>query len=70
MSLKGHLRRRRQGGAREPMSGFPQDLTRAFGAVSAVEDALSPFGVCIAQTPVTPQKLLELIAGHKGAAAH
>ena len=33
--------------------------------VSAIEDALSPFGVHIAQAPVTPAKLVELIA--KGA---
>ena len=32
---------------------------------SAIEDALSPFGVHIAQAPVTPAKLVELIA--KGA---
>src|SRR5262245_14154434 len=30
--------------------------------ISAIEDALQPFGVRIAQVPVTPQKLVELIA--------
>ena len=30
--------------------------------VSAIEDALEPFGVHIAQVPLTPHKLLELIA--------
>ena len=29
--------------------------------ISAIEDALQPFGVRIAQVPVTPQKLVELI---------
>jgi hypothetical protein len=29
--------------------------------ISAIEDALQPFGVRIAQTPITPQKLVELI---------
>jgi carbon-monoxide dehydrogenase large subunit len=33
--------------------------------ISAIEDALVPFGVHIAQAPVTPAKLVELIA--KGA---
>jgi aerobic carbon-monoxide dehydrogenase large subunit len=33
----------------------------AAAIISAVEDALAPFGVCIAQTPITPQKLVELI---------
>jgi carbon-monoxide dehydrogenase large subunit len=37
--------------------------------VSAVEDALSPFGVHIAQMPITPHKLLEMIARAKGRGA-
>jgi carbon-monoxide dehydrogenase large subunit len=37
--------------------------------VSAVEDALSPFGVEIAQMPITPHKLLEMIAQAKGRGA-
>jgi hypothetical protein len=35
--------------------------------ISAIEDALSPFNVRIAQTPVPPQKLVELIADAKAA---
>ena len=31
--------------------------------ISAVEDALAPFGVHIAESPVTPERLVELIAG-------
>jgi aerobic carbon-monoxide dehydrogenase large subunit len=34
----------------------------AAALISAIEDALRPFGVRIRQVPVTPQKLLELIA--------
>lgn len=37
--------------------------------VSAVEDALSPFGVHIAQMPIMPHKLLEMIAQAKGRGA-
>ena len=37
--------------------------------VSAVEDALAPFGVRIAQMPITPHKLLEMIAQAKGSGA-
>jgi carbon-monoxide dehydrogenase large subunit len=37
--------------------------------VSAVEDALSPFGVHVAQMPITPHKLLEMIAQAKGRSA-
>ena len=33
--------------------------------VSAIEDALRPFGVRIAQTPVTPARLVELIAASR-----
>jgi carbon-monoxide dehydrogenase large subunit len=33
----------------------------AAAVISAIEDALAPFGVRIAQTPITPQKLVELI---------
>ena len=33
----------------------------AAAIISAIEDALAPFGVRIAQTPITPQKLVELI---------
>ena len=34
----------------------------AAAVISAIEDALRPFGVRIGQVPVTPQKLVELIA--------
>jgi carbon-monoxide dehydrogenase large subunit len=37
----------------------------AAAVISAIEDALAPFGVRIAQTPITPQKLVELI-GNSG----
>ena len=29
--------------------------------VGAVENALSPFGVRIAETPITPQRIVELV---------
>jgi aerobic carbon-monoxide dehydrogenase large subunit len=37
-------------------------IPAAAAVISAIEDALTPFGVRIAQTPVMPQKLVELIA--------
>jgi len=37
-------------------------IPTAAAVISAIEDALQPFGVRIAQTPVTPHKLVELIA--------
>jgi len=40
-------------------------IPTAAAVISAVEDALAPFGVHIAQTPVMPQKILELIAEAK-----
>ena len=36
-------------------------IPAAAAIISAIEDALSPFGVRIAQMPVLPHKLLELI---------
>jgi aerobic carbon-monoxide dehydrogenase large subunit len=46
-------------------------IPAAAAVISAIEDALSPFNVRIAQMPVTPPKLVELIgrarAGSKGA---
>jgi aerobic carbon-monoxide dehydrogenase large subunit len=42
-------------------------IPAAAAIISAVEDALTPFGVHIAQVPITPHKLLELIAGGKRA---
>ena len=37
-------------------------IPTAAAVISAIEDALEPFGVRIAQMPITPPKLLELIA--------
>ena len=36
-------------------------IPTAAAIISAIEDALEPFGVHIAQTPITPAKLVELI---------
>jgi carbon-monoxide dehydrogenase large subunit len=44
-------------------AGEVSTIPTAAAVISAVEDALSPFNVRIAQVPVTPQKLLALIAG-------
>jgi carbon-monoxide dehydrogenase large subunit len=40
-------------------------IPAAAAVLSAVEDALSPFGVQVTQTPLPPQRILELIAGAK-----
>jgi hypothetical protein len=37
-------------------------IPTAAAVISAIEDALQPFGVRIAQCPVTPHRLVELIA--------
>jgi aerobic carbon-monoxide dehydrogenase large subunit len=37
-------------------------IPAAAAVISAIEDALAPFGVRLAQTPLTPQRILELIA--------
>jgi aerobic carbon-monoxide dehydrogenase large subunit len=42
-------------------AGEVSTIPTAAAVISAVEDALQPFGVRIAQTPITPQKLVELI---------
>jgi carbon-monoxide dehydrogenase large subunit len=42
-------------------AGEVSTIPVAAAVISAIEDALQPFGVRIAQTPVTPQKLVELI---------
>jgi carbon-monoxide dehydrogenase large subunit len=44
-------------------AGEVSTIPTAAAVISAIEDALSPFNVRIAQTPVPPQKILELIAG-------
>ena len=41
-------------------------IPAAAAVMGAIEDALSPFGVRITQTPLPPQKILELIAAAKG----
>src|SRR5205823_14634787 len=46
-------------------AGEVSTIPTAAAVIPAIEDALSPFGVRIAQTPVMPQKLMELIAGAK-----
>ncbi len=42
-------------------AGEVSTIPTAAAVIAAIEDALQPFGVQIAQTPVTPQKLVELI---------
>jgi carbon-monoxide dehydrogenase large subunit len=34
--------------------------------VAAVESALAPFGVTIAEAPITPQRIVELLGEHSG----
>jgi carbon-monoxide dehydrogenase large subunit len=41
-------------------------IPAAAAVISAIEDALTPFGVRIAQTPIPPHKLLELIKAGRG----
>jgi carbon-monoxide dehydrogenase large subunit len=43
-------------------AGEVSTIPTAAAVISAIEDALQPFGVRIAQTPVMPAKLVELIA--------
>jgi carbon-monoxide dehydrogenase large subunit len=43
-------------------AGEVSTIPTAAAVISAIEDALQPFGVRIAQTPVTPARLVELIA--------
>jgi len=42
-------------------AGEVSTIPTAAAVISAVEDALTPFGVRIAQTPILPQRLMELI---------
>ncbi|MEA2987616.1 MAG: aerobic carbon-monoxide dehydrogenase large subunit [Alphaproteobacteria bacterium] len=46
-------------------AGEVSTIPTAAAVISAVEDALQPFGVRIAQTPVSPQKLVELIGDRR-----
>ena len=45
-------------------------IPAAAAIISAVEDALAPFGVHIAQVPIMPYKLVELIAAARQAGGH
>ena len=51
-------------------AGEVSTIPAAGAVISAIENALEPFGVHIAQTPIPPPKLLELIAGGKGSDGH
>jgi carbon-monoxide dehydrogenase large subunit len=45
-------------------AGEVSTIPTAAAVIAAIEDALQPFGVRLAQTPVTPQKLVELITSN------
>jgi carbon-monoxide dehydrogenase large subunit len=45
-------------------------IPAAAAIISAVEDALKPFGVHIAQVPIPPYKLVELIAAGRRERGH
>jgi carbon-monoxide dehydrogenase large subunit len=45
-------------------AGEVSTIPTAAAIISAIEDALQPFGVRIAQTPIMPAKLVEMI--HNG----
>ncbi|MGH6770613.1 MAG: xanthine dehydrogenase family protein molybdopterin-binding subunit [Xanthobacteraceae bacterium] len=51
-------------------AGEVSTIPTAAAVINAIEDALAPFNVRIDQTPVTPQKLVALIAGGNGSAGH
>lgn len=51
-------------------AGEVSTIPTAAAVISAIEDALTPFGVRIAQVPITPQKLVDLIAGARASKAH
>ena len=46
--------------------GEGSTVPTAAAVISAVEDALQPFGVHIAEAPITPARLVELIEAGKG----
>jgi carbon-monoxide dehydrogenase large subunit len=50
-------------------AGEVSTIPTAAALVSAIEDALQPFGVLIAQCPILPHQLVELIARSAGASA-
>jgi carbon-monoxide dehydrogenase large subunit len=49
--------------------GEGSTVPAAAAVISAIEDALSPFGVHIAETPITPSRLAEMVRAGKPAAA-
>ena len=51
-------------------AGEVSTIPTAAAVIAAIEDALQPFNVRIAQTPLMPQKLVELIHGGNGSAGH
>jgi len=51
-------------------AGEVSTIPTAAAVIGAIEDALTPFGVRISQTPVTPQKLCELITGGRSSGGH
>jgi carbon-monoxide dehydrogenase large subunit len=50
-------------------AGEGSTVPAAAAVISAIDDALSPFGVHIAEAPITPSRLVELIAAGKSSAA-
>jgi carbon-monoxide dehydrogenase large subunit len=50
-------------------AGEVSTIPAAAAIISAIEDALEPFGVHIAQTPITPARLVELIHVGSGPSA-
>jgi carbon-monoxide dehydrogenase large subunit len=51
-------------------AGEVSTIPTAAAIINAIEDALQPFNVRIDQTPLPPQKLIELIAGSSAPGAH
>jgi carbon-monoxide dehydrogenase large subunit len=51
-------------------AGEVSTIPTAAAIINAIEDALQPFNVRIAQTPLMPQKIVELIRGGNGGAGH
>jgi carbon-monoxide dehydrogenase large subunit len=51
-------------------AGEVSTIPTAAAIINAIEDALRPFNVRIAQTPLPPQKIVELIHGGNSGAGH
>jgi len=51
-------------------AGEVSTIPTAAAVIGAIEDALQPFNVRIGQTPLMPQKIIELIRGGNGNAGH